>query len=133
MDSGAERIHNKIRSFKRKYYLDMFLRGSILSLAILTVYFLIAAILEYNLWLGGWARFVTFLTFFVVAGYCMVRFLREPLGWWLANKGLSEEESARLIGNYIPSVRDRLLNYVQLESLQTNSLASASLLQKTRE
>ena len=133
MDSGAERIHNKIRSFKRKYYLDMFLRGSILSLAILTVYFLIAAILEYNLWLGGWARFITFLTFFAVAGYCLIRFLREPLGWWLANKGLTEEESARLIGRYIPAVRDRLLNFVQLESLQTNSLASASLLQKTRE
>ena len=132
MNAGAERIHTKIKSFKRRYYLDMFIRGLILSLAILTVYFLVAAVIEYTLWLGGWARFIAFFSFFAVAGYCLYKFLKEPLGWWLANKGLTEEQSARLIGQYIPTVRDRLLNYVQLES-SDNSLATASILQKTRE
>ncbi len=132
MNSGAERIHSKIKSFKKKYYLDMSIRGLILSLAILTVYFLVAAVIEYNLWLGPWARFIAFFTFFAVAAYCLFKFLKEPLGWWLANRGLTEEQSARLIGQYMPSVRDRLLNYVQLKS-SDNSLAVASLLQKTRD
>jgi hypothetical protein len=134
MDSGAAgRIHEKMNSFKRKYYMDIFVRGLILSFSILVVYFLVVSILEYNFWLGGWARFLTFLSFFLVAAYCIIRFLREPLQWWIANRGLSEEESARLIGSYIPSVRDRLLNFVQLESSSGNALAQASIFQRTRE
>ena len=52
MGAGAERIHDKIRSFRKKYYLDIFVRGALLSLSILISYFLIAILLEYNLWLG---------------------------------------------------------------------------------
>lgn len=127
-------IHEKIRSFKQRYYLDMLVRGLILSLSILVIYFLTAALLEYVLWLAPWARFMTFAAFFGVAAFCIVKFLREPLRWWIANQGLTEEQSARLIGEYIPAVKDRLLNFVQLENVQQgNPLAAASLLQKSRE
>ena len=132
MDSRAAGIHEKIKSFKKKYYLDMFVRGLILSLSILLVYFLLASLLEYNLWLGPWARFLVFFSFFAIAAYCIIRFLKEPLQWYIANKGLNEEQSARLIGNYLPAVKDRLVNFVQLEASQ-NSLAVASVLQKSRE
>jgi hypothetical protein len=130
----AERIHEKINSFKRKYYLDLFIRGTILSLTILLVYFLLAAIIEYNLWLGPWARFAAFVSFFGIASYCIVKFLKEPLQWWVVKRGLTEEESARLIGRFLPNVNDRLVNFVQLaNTADRDALAFASIIQKSRE
>jgi hypothetical protein len=96
-------------------------------------YFLIAAVLEHNLWLGPWARFFTFFTFFGIAGFCVYKFLKEPLNWWVARRGLNEEQSARIIGSYIPNVNDRLLNLIQLSALKQNTLAYASIQQKSRE
>lgn len=133
MRQGVEHVHEKIRSFKRKYYLNIFIRGSILTLSILFSYFLLAAVIEHNLWLGPWARFLTFSAFFGIALFCTYRFLKEPLQWWLARRGLSEEQSARIIGSYVPSVKDRLLNFIQLSAAQDSALAYASIQQKSKE
>lgn len=134
MGAGVERIHEKIRSFKKKYYLNIFVRGALLSLSILISYFLIAAVLEYNLWLGAWARFLIFFTFFAIAIFCLYKYLKEPIQWWIAKHGLNEEQSAKVIGDYVPSVKDRLLNLIQLSSLRNNSaLAYASVEQKSKE
>lgn len=134
MGHEVEQIQQKIKSFKRKYYLDLSLRGLILSALILSVYFILAAVVEHNLWLEPWARFVTFFSFFGIAAYCVVRFLREPIQWWIARRGLSEEQSARIIGNRIPGVDDRLLNFIQLtHSKESGGLAMASVVQKSRE
>lgn len=129
-----ERIHEKIGSFKKKYYLNIFVRGAILTLSILISYFLIAVLLEYNLWLGPVARFSIFLAFFAVVAFCLYRFLKDPLRWWFAKQGLSEEQSAQVIGKYTPTVKDGLLNLIQLSATQKDSaLAYASVEQKSRE
>ncbi|MGC3948252.1 MAG: hypothetical protein QM762_27715 [Chryseolinea sp.] len=134
MGAGVEHIQEKIRAFRKKYYLNIFLKGSLLSLSILVSYFILAAVLEYNLWLGPWVRFLIFFTFFAIAGYCSFRFLMEPIGYWLARRGLSEEQSAKVIGQYVPGVKDRLLNLIQLHANKKDSaLAFASIEQKSTE
>ncbi len=134
MGAGVERIQEKIRSFKKKYYLNIFVRGALLSLSILISYFLLAAVLEYNLWLGPWLRFLILFSFFAVALFCLYRFLREPIQWWLARRGLSEEQSAKVIGDYVPGIKDRLLNLIQLNAVKKDSaLAYASIEQKSLE
>src|SRR3990170_4416030 len=134
MGAGLDRIHKKIKSFKKKYYLNIFLRGAILSLAILFSYFLLEAILEHNLWLGPWARLAIFVIFFAVAIFCIFKFLKDPLQWWVSKRGLSEEQSAKVIGNYLPNIKDGLLNLIQLESSGNNSaLTYASIDQKSKE
>jgi len=134
MGAGVERIREKISSFKKKYYLNVFVKGALLSLSILFSYFLIAALLEYNLWLGQWARLLIFLIFFVIVVICLYWYLKEPLQWWLARRGLTEEQSARIIGNCVPQVKDRLLNLIQLSSPGNSSpLAFASVEQKSKE
>ena len=119
MGAGVERIHEKIRSFKKKYYLNIFIRGALFSLSILFSYFLIAALLEYNLWLGPWARFFIFLSLFCHrSSFACIRFLKEPIQWWFAKRGLNEEQSAKVIGDYLPTVKDRcliLFNYPHSE------------------
>src|SRR5687767_11723504 len=121
MGAGVEKIHEKIQSFKRKYYLNLFVKGAILTLSIIVSYYVIAAVVEHNLWLGPWARFSIFMTFFLVVGWCIYAFLKEPLSWWISRKGISEEQSARIIGNHIPTVKDRLLNLIQLSASRNES------------
>ncbi len=134
MGAGLDRIHTKIKAFNKKYYLNIFVRGVILSLSILVSYFLLAAILEHNLWLGPFARLLIFIAFFGIALFCILKFLKEPLQWWLANRGLSEEQSAKVIGSYVPGVKDGLLNLIQLAASGKNSaLTYASIDQRSKE
>lgn len=132
MGSRLQSVTDKISSFRRKYYVNLFLRGSILSLTLLLAYFLLATLLEYNLWLGKEARLSLFILFFVAAAYCVYRYLRDPLMWWLSGRGIGKEESARMIGGHFPAIQDRLVNFLQLSSMTRNRgpLLEASIEQK---
>lgn len=133
MGNGIEKIQEKINSFKKRYYLDLLVRGLLLTLSILFFYFLIAALLEYVLWLSPWARFLILLSFVGIAAYCILRFLKEPVAFWIWKKGIGDEQSARLIGNYFPTIKDRLVNLIQLSSNSESGLAVASVQQKSKE
>ena len=123
-----------MNSFRRRYYLSLSIKGVLLTLSLTLLYFLIASIIEYNLWLSGWARLSLLLCFFAVVGYSVYKFLKEPLSWWLYKKGLGQEESAQLIGAHFPTIKDRLLNLIQLASLkQEGALLEAGILQKSRQ
>ncbi|HEV8514565.1 MAG TPA: DUF4175 family protein, partial [Cyclobacteriaceae bacterium] len=131
MDEGIKDIHKKIAFFKQRYYLNLFIRGSILVPAIVLGYFLVASILEYNLWMNRQTRLFILVLFFILVAFCLFRFLLKPITWWINKKGLGDEESAKIIGNYFPTVADRLLNIIQLTaSSKKSSLLKASINQK---
>src|SRR5262249_38223337 len=123
MGNGIERIQEKIKSFKRRYYFNLLVKGIILTFSILFFYFLIASLLEYTWWFGPWIRFFILLSFFVVAFYCVFRFLRGPLAFWISKKGMTDEQGARLIGNSLPTVKDGLVNLIQLSASNNSGLA----------
>jgi hypothetical protein len=134
MSDGTRRIHEKIKSFQRKYYLNLFIKGGILTLSTILGYLVIASLLEHNLWLSPWARLFIFILFFAVAAVCIVKFLNQPLQWWIARRGLNDEQSAKVIGSKIPTVKDRLVNLIQLAtSGKQSDLTYASVEQKSRE
>lgn len=132
MGNQAKDVDEKIASFRRKYYLNLFVRGTILSLTLLLAYFLLASLIEYNLWLGKGIRLSLFILFFGTVVYCLFRFLRAPLTWWLSGSGIGKEQSAKIIGQHFPTIEDRLLNFLQLSSVTKNRsvLLEASLEQK---
>jgi hypothetical protein len=126
-------VREKLTAFRRKYYLNLSIKGVLLTLSLILFYFLVASLIEYNLWLGTWARFTIFFLFFGLVAYCIFRFLKKPIAWWLYQKGLDQNDSARLIGSYFPSVGDRLLNLLQLSSDQSGSaLVEAGVNQKSK-
>jgi hypothetical protein len=132
MDEGIKGINRKISSFNKRYYLNLLIRGGIFTASAILFYFIIASLIEYNLWLGRGARFLLFTSFFLLTAYCVLRFLREPLAWWIYKKGLKEEDSARLIGTFFPSIGDKLLNVIQLATQQQPSaLLQAGIAQKS--
>lgn len=132
MGSGFDKVKANINSFRRRYYTNLLVRGALLTITILVFYFLVAALLEYALWLAPWGRLLIVLSFIFTAAYCVYRFLKEPIQFWITKKGMGEEDSARLIGNYFPQIQDRLVNLIQLINLkQSSSLAVASVQQKS--
>lgn len=134
MAEGMNHIEQKLSAFRRKYYLNLFVRGALLTLSLVLIYFLIASLIEYNLWLGGTARLLIFGSFFALVAFCIYLFLREPLGWWFYKKGIGQEESARKIGVFFPSINDRLLNVIQLSKAgHESSLLQAGIIQKSRQ
>ncbi|HNP95960.1 MAG TPA: DUF4175 family protein, partial [Cyclobacteriaceae bacterium] len=134
MKDGIKAIDVRMNSFRRRYYLNLFIKGSIMTLSLVLLYYLVISLLEYNLWLGGWARFTILLSFFLLVGFCVYHFLKEPLSWWLYKKGLGEEESAQLIGRYFPNIKDKLLNLIQLSAVKHESaLLQAGIVQKSRQ
>ena len=134
MKEGIKDIYKKIAFFKHRYYLNLFIRGAILVPAIVLGYFLIASVLEYNLWMNRQTRLLILVLFFILVAFCLFRFLLKPITWWINKKGLGEEESARIIGNYFPAVADRLINIIQLTtSSKKSSLLKASIDQKAEQ
>ena len=130
---GIKEINEKINFFKHKYYFNLIVRGAILVPAFVLGYFLVAALLEYNLWLGRSARFLILFLFISSVLFCVYYFFRKPILWLLYKKGLGEEESARMIGEKFPSVADQLVNIVQLSSQKNNALAEANIAQKSKQ
>lgn len=134
MGNGVEQIRQKISRFKRRYYLNLFIKGLVLTAAIVLAYFLLAVALEYAFWLGSVGRFFILITFFGVVAYCLAKFLRGPISFWLMRKGMGDEQSAHMIGDQMPDVRDKLLNLIQLANTSTESvLVYASVEQKSKE
>ncbi|HZY80496.1 MAG TPA: DUF4175 family protein [Cyclobacteriaceae bacterium] len=133
MGEGIKPIYDNLASFKKKYYLNLFIRGTILTLSLILIYFIIASLLEYNLWMSKGARLLVFASFIVLVLFCVYRFLKLPLRWWVYKRGLGQEESAQMVGRHFPTISDRLLNLLQLASLPGNSeLVQAGIAQKSR-
>jgi hypothetical protein len=131
---GFNSVQQNIAAFTRKYYWNLAIRGTLLSLTILLGYFLLIALLESALWMPGSARLLVFIAFFGIATYCILRFLREPLRWWIQKRGMSVEQSAQLIGHRFPTIGDRLLNVLQLHRQpQPSALWAASIDQKSQQ
>ncbi len=133
MDTGLRIINKRLTSFKRKYYLNLLIRGTILTFSLILLYFLLVSVIEYNLWLSGGARLTILISFFGLVAFCVYQFLRSPISWWLYNKGLGQKESARIIGSHFPTIKDRLLNLIQLaEYKQGSALLQAGIMQKSQ-
>ena len=86
--------------------------------------------------LGHLIRAVLLFSFLALVIWALYRWVIDPI-WKLftLNRHLSNEEAAAQIGHYFPTVKDKLLNTLQLYQLSStdNALIQASISQKTGE
>ncbi len=126
----------RLRSYKRKYYKNQLLKGSILTLALVISAYLTVSSLEYFGRFSSGVRTVLFFGFVGAAVFSLVRWMLWPLYQLMyADKYLSDEAAAQQIGGFFPQVGDRLLNFLQLGQVQHGSpdLLAASLAQKSAQ
>ncbi|MDX5325405.1 MAG: hypothetical protein LPK80_04010, partial [Bacteroidota bacterium] len=126
-------LKTKLSAFKRKYFLHRFYRGALLFVVFGLGFWIIVSVLEYFFFLPTGFRAVLFFSLVLVELWVLVSYLLIP-GYQLVRKDsvMSDEEAARLIGEFFPMIEDRLLNTLQLSGQGSNDpLLLASIQQRT--
>jgi len=133
--SNYSQIHEKLRKFIRKFYVNEIIRGSILFLSLGLIYFLFTLFIEHALWLGTPGRTVLFWLFVLTELFLLIRFVAIPVLKLMGlKKGISDDEASRIIGKHFHEVEDKLLNIIQLKSENTSTdLLEAGIEQKAAE
>lgn len=128
-------LDQKIKQYKRKYYLKALAKGSIFAFGLCLSMFLMLNFMEY---IGSWSSFFRMLFFFSFLLAVAVSFyywVFQPLSALLSvRRQITDAEAARLIGKHFTAIDDKLLNLLQLRNQQQqNDLVSASIAQKDKE
>ena len=129
------RVRTELEAFKRKFYLNLLVRGLLVAGGLLLTLFVVFNGLEYFLYLPTWVRAGLLFGFLGLVAYSFVRWIWQPLAA-LTNlrRLLSDEQAARRVGELFPEVQDRLLNTLQLQGQALhNALITASLEQRAAQ
>ena len=125
---------HKLQAYKKKYYLNRLLKGLIFFFALAFVAYLILSIVEYYGRYNSVFRFVFLSSYLVLTIAGLSRWIIIPLAELFSlKKQMSNEQAAKEIGRFFPQVSDKLLNTLQLDSLdqKDNLFIQASISQKT--
>ncbi|WP_338759583.1 DUF4175 family protein [Bernardetia sp. ABR2-2B] len=138
MKTSIEALYANIQSYKRKYYKNLLLKGSLLAISAFLGAFAIVSILEYFGNFSSTFRAVLFYSFISVSIFSLVYWVIIPIyQLFTMDKQLPHNEAAKQIGKYFPQVQDRLLNVLQLHSTNSNpqnsDLYQASIEQKASQ
>jgi len=112
------------------------IKGALLALGLVLLYFFIITILETQFYFGTTGRKVLFFSFLATGIACIFYWVLIPLSKWLRlGKTISHAEAATIIGKHFQDVDDKLLNILQLKenSSADDLLAQASIDQKTSD
>ncbi len=134
--SSMTDIKVQIGEYKRKFYLNQLLRGTILCLAVLVAAFLFFNLAEFAGNFNSSVRAVFLFSFIALGLFTFGKWVAYPIYVLLNNnKQISDEEAAKQIGDFFPEVKDKLLNIIQLSKLsqQENLLLQAGISQKTAQ
>ena len=129
------RVRTELEAFKRKFYLNLLVRGGLVAGALLLSAFVLFNGLEYFLYLPTAVRAVLLFGFLGLTAYSFGRWIWTPLAA-LTNlrRLLSDEQAARRVGELFPEVQDRLVNALQLQGqARDNALIAASLEQRAAQ
>ncbi len=128
-------VEEKLKKYKKKYYINTVLRGAILASISLLLTWLIAGTTEYFGRLGTWGRAGIFYLFLILSLFVLCIWIIKPLIKLLdTRKQLSNLQAAKNIGNYFPGIRDKLLNTLQLkQSYGSTELIDAAINQNTND
>lgn len=128
-------ILNKLEAFSRKYYTKLFIKGSLLFLALGAVFTLCLISLEYFLWLNKTGRLILLILGSLVLMYLFIWQIGRPLVYLSrVKRGISHKEASRIIGQHFPDVGDKLYNLFDLlESEEKTELLEASIAQRSAQ
>ena len=127
----------RIEEYKKKYYLNRLIKGSIFTAAVILSAFLVFNTLEYFGHFGTTLRTILFFSFLAAFLASIIFWVIKPLMFLYGErKPLSNEQAADQIGKYFPEVGDKLVNTLQLTRTldrDQNELLLASINQKSKQ
>ncbi len=132
-NDALDSLLHQLQEFKRKFYLNMLLKGSIFAVGLLLSIYIIYSLLEYMFYFPQYVRGFLLFSFIAFVLYVLARWIIMPISA-LANfkKILTDEQAALHVGTHYPDIHDKLLNAIQLQNLdRTNELIVASINQRS--
>ncbi len=127
-------INHSINRFKRKYYINLILKGTIFTLIVLLSVYLFFILIEYQFHSSSVFRAILFFSYIFISVFVLSKWLLVHIYKLLdKKKQISDDDAARSIGVFFPEIKDKLLNLLQLKKIphQENSLVEAGIQQKT--
>jgi hypothetical protein len=116
MQKSESIVKSGLENFIKKHYRIVFLKGILISFALLSAIFLLLIFSEYLLWLSPKWRFAIFWAFCSISAVTIVRYLLSPFLQYLGfRRKMNSEKAAELIGLHFAEVKDVLLNLLELE------------------
>lgn len=127
-----------LRQYKKKYYLNRLVRGSLITIGLTSTIFLAIALTEHFGRFNSFVRLSFLLVLAASFSYTLISWIATPIIKLLQlDKSLSNEEASKQIGAFFPEIKDKLTNTLQLHAsssnASTNDLILASIQQKTKE
>ncbi|RFS15884.1 DUF4175 family protein [Emticicia sp. C21] len=136
MSSSVKALFEKIDDYKRQYYKNLLIKGSLFTLALLLSSFLLLNTIEYFGRFSSVIRGALLFAFIGIVLYSLIFWVIKPILYLMHfNEPLTYEKAANEIGKFFPEVGDRLLNTLQLAqfSERENALLQASIDQKSQD
>lgn len=139
--NNYQSLIGKIDQFIRKYYINNLIRGTLYSIGVLLAAFISFTLFEYYYFNSTISsielRKTLFYSFLGLSGVTLGWFVVRPLlQYFKLGSVISNEQAARIIGRHFGSVKDKLLNVLQLKE-QTGHvdtvLLEASINQKIQD
>lgn len=128
---------NKLDQFIRKYYQNQLVKGSIISVLLLAVYFLTLFLAEYFFYFSVEVKTILLITTIIILLFVFVRWIFLPIAGLLqTGKMISHRQAIQIIGQHFPEQEDQLINTLELtqlsklDSQHKNSLLLASINQR---
>lgn len=129
----VDKISSQIHAYKRKFYINQLIKGTLVSVGIGLGLYVILTSIEFVGRMGTIPRAIMFFGYILTIGWLIYRYIFQPvLFLFHLRSGLSDEDAARRIGQHFPAINDRLLNYLQLQHLEANALARASISRRSQ-
>lgn len=137
MDTGVNKLIEKLNQFIKKYYLSRMFKGVLYTIAIWGIIFLTSSILEHFARLSTVGRSVLFFTALVLSIIIFTIYIFIPLlKYFRLGKTLDYKQAADIIGNHFEEVQDKLRNVLDLQdqlSSSDQSILLASIEQKIEQ
>jgi len=136
MNSEYNELINKLDTFIRKYYKNQIIRGILLSLSVYLVFFLSVSAFEYFGHFSVSIRSVMFYTAICLIIAVLLKFIVLPvLGYFHIGKIITRKQAAVIISKHFTIIEDKLLNILELATLEqdvhfSKELVLASIDQK---
>ncbi len=133
MSSTLSHIETKLRQFKQQALKVKLIKGSIIWI---TLFIGLALIISITEWIGELSvlgRTIIVSSFLLISLISFLYFIIKPIIQLLnVNSSIKDTEAAKTIGNYFPSISDKLLNLLELskQDITLNTLREASLNQR---
>ncbi|MES2651176.1 MAG: hypothetical protein V4663_05520 [Bacteroidota bacterium] len=129
MQSSYDLLIGKINEFTKKFYLNKLLRGSIYAAASILAAYLFLFLFIYYSNPGTGTKTTLFFSFIALSVLALGFWVIKPgLAYFNLGKNLSIEQAASLIGDHFFTVKDKLLNTLQLRALADNSPQNSLLI-----